>query len=308
VKTVRVGMLASAAAAVATTAAAGSPPPPAPPPPATPPPAKLVGYYDPTWSPDGKRIAFVDRGDVDGDLYVMNADGTGVKQLTHSSYSSGDYGARNPSWSPDGRRIAFAYGYDRLSVINPDGSGLRTVVHPGDLPDWSPKGRWIAYAQFDEPAGSSLFVIRPDATHKTLVERPDGYHSYGAPTWSPDGQRLAFGVGTAGDTPIQTPYVGVISQYRGRITKLAVGHSIWSTDWSPNGRSLLLSEDPIVNDPRGFENVRVSILDLRTRKLRPLHRGLSARWSPNGRRIVFAWRGAIDVMNADGSGVRQLHP
>jgi len=64
------------------------------------------GHFDrqPTWSPDGQRIAFV-RENLDGgsDIFIVNADGSGAKQLTTGSIRPAD-----PTWSPDGRTIAFA--------------------------------------------------------------------------------------------------------------------------------------------------------------------------------------------------------
>ena len=61
-----------------------------------------------------------------------------------------------------------------------------------------------------------------------------------------------------------------------------------------------------MNDPNPLRNVRISILDLRTKRLRPLRPGLGARWSPSGREIVFSNGRDVYVMNADGSHIRQL--
>jgi TolB protein len=64
-----------------------------------------TGAYasSPSWSPDGGKIAFEsDRDGSDSEIYVMNADGSDVTQLTNNNASDG-----SPSWSPDGERIAF---------------------------------------------------------------------------------------------------------------------------------------------------------------------------------------------------------
>jgi Tol biopolymer transport system component len=83
---------------------------------------------EPAWSSDG-RIAFED----DGDLFVMNADGTDAHQLTSLSAAGGSDWC--PDWSPDGRQIAFSRsvgtGSDERSaifVINSDGSDEHQVT------------------------------------------------------------------------------------------------------------------------------------------------------------------------------------
>ncbi len=73
----------------------------------TPAPATRLTVHDasdsfPAWSPDGRRIAFESDRDGNDEIYVMNADGSGVTRLTDN-----DAIDRSPAWSPDGRRIAF---------------------------------------------------------------------------------------------------------------------------------------------------------------------------------------------------------
>ena len=109
------------------------------------------------WSPDGQQIAFVseERGPLpsggccpssSSDIYVMNADGSGSRRLTHKAgYNSA------PAWSPDGRRIVFQSTRDgnrEIYVVNGDGSGKRNLTrHPAQdgRPSWSPDGRRIAF-------------------------------------------------------------------------------------------------------------------------------------------------------------------
>jgi Tol biopolymer transport system component len=93
----------------------------------------------PKWSRDGRKIAFVVLNGAQGDIYVMNRDGTGIKRLTTTPGL--DY---SPTWSPDSRRIAFVSyrdGNAEVYVMNPDGTGQRNLTRnlADDFqPTWSP--------------------------------------------------------------------------------------------------------------------------------------------------------------------------
>jgi TolB protein len=91
----------------------------------------------PAWSPDGSRIAF----DRDGDIWVMNADGTGQQNLTPGPTANGE----QPAWSPDGSQIVFRVGGPspnaEIAVMNADGTGTHNVTNDGffdEFPDWQP--------------------------------------------------------------------------------------------------------------------------------------------------------------------------
>ena len=95
---------------------------------------------DPWLSPDGYMLYFSsDRDGGDFDIYVMNADGTGVTQLTQST----TYDFFEPSWSPNGRQIGFCG--NGVSVMNGDGTGITQLIDDGCLVVWSPNGRQIAF-------------------------------------------------------------------------------------------------------------------------------------------------------------------
>ena len=96
--------------------------------------------YDsaPAWSPDGRQIAFESTMDGDREIYVINADGTNLRQLTHNTLWD-----EGPAWSPDATKLAFSSGADDLHLdiwtMNADGSDPRQLTtYPGrdESPDW----------------------------------------------------------------------------------------------------------------------------------------------------------------------------
>ena len=162
----------------------------------------------PAVSPDGSRIAF----QRDGDIYVMNADGTGIRRITFE-------GGIHPTLSPDGTKIALGGAVGKgILVISADGGGSVTrLTHLGVedsdySPAWSPDGQQIAFTRTEwnySGVGNPftrVWIANADGTGETPMRTMrrfgrDGFGAGWSPVFSPDNNKIAF----SGPWPLGAP-------------------------------------------------------------------------------------------------------
>ena len=238
--------------------------------------------YSPSWSPDGKRMAFVSRRDghvhpIDGwrtsEIYVMDADGSDQQNLTNDPHH--DW---SPSWSPDGKRIVFGSDRDKE----------------------------------DNPHNTEIYVMKADGTNQRRLTNNLTEDIY--PAWSPDGGRIAFSARREGHVVHNldiTYEIYVMDADGGNQQRLTENrkNDMYSS-WSPNGNRIAF-----VSDRKGdFANYDIYVMDADGGNQQKLtnHRGDDwlPSWSPNGERIAFMserdGNTEIYVMDADGGNLQNL--
>lgn len=197
-----------------------------------------VSDWAPAWSPDGRWLAFARS--TDGrrsfHVYVMRADGSGVRRITPGRFDE------SPAWSLDGQWIAYASA-GGIRLVHPNGSGSRTVKGTGvtaahysepyaTLPSWTPRAR-LTYSYHPEMASDRpascrrasahcgwVFTSDPDGRHRTPVLRGRDAH------WAPDGSAIVFTPPNGG--------VAILADGKRRV----LGHG-YEANWSPDGSKIV---------------------------------------------------------------------
>jgi len=257
------------------------------------------------------------------DIYVINADGSGLRRLTDGM---------DPAWSPDGTKVAFARWRDPrgIYVIDEDGSNETLLFgwSQAKAPAWSPDGSRIVFTrqyggreedversfygfQWTLPAHPwwKLGLVRLE--DRTFTDLLCYDHSF-SPTWSPDGNVIAYDSDYG--LHLTSPDGAFGGQTYGRhINALSMDVRDTSPTWSPDGTKIALMFNQhdhweiYVMNADGSNRMRLTKEEPFTP--RPPH-NVSPAWSPDSRHIAFftdrngKWE--LYVMNADGSDQRPM--
>ena len=236
------------------------------------------------------RVLFV----MDGKVYVIDQDGADRRLV-----SSTDHGAMSPAWAQDGRRFSymeFWQGHGRLFVQDVASGKRAPVPTTGQAldftPAFSPDGKTLAFSRAIEE-GTDVYTVNIKdgcCLQRLTVGR---FYDNLSPTYSPDGQRIAF-VSTRPGLP--QIYVmaadGTAQQLFAPFDYGATGSSN-APEWSPDGQAVAFHRDVA-------GTLQVFVLDVRTRAVRQLTsvgRNEDPTWAPDSRHMAFV---------SDRSGYRQL--
>jgi Tol biopolymer transport system component len=283
-------------------------------------------------SPHGNRIAYVNYRRLEGDplmhpnVWVMNADGSGVLPLTGSPKTTFD----NLAWSPDGLKLAAAshrvdfdenkqikYQSSDILLVNADGSGAKILLQLTgpyvyfQSVSWSPDGRKIAFLfnrSLDSDDGQkrtglsqNIWVMDADGSHVIPLTRFTGNQPWiWEMGWSPDGRRVTYtsnraldgsDAGGAGFNIWASNADGSGSLPLTRFKHVTCNNISWSPDGS---RLTFSSNDSLDGSDTGNSNVNIWVMKTDGSAPVPVtHETIFERsndrpaWSPNGSFIAF---------------------
>ena len=241
----------------------------------------------PTWSPDGKWMAFCSKRSGNRDIWLKSTDGGQAIQLTTDPARD-----QHPTWSPTGTEVAFASNRESwgdIWIAPASGGPPRRVTAPGDsavsanagMLSWSPDGRELVYASSKGGHVDSRWnlwaIPASGGPARRLTEGPGRDHY---PSWSPDGTEVAFCRGQVG-----TRDLWIVPASGGEPRRLTT-HSAddFTPAWSPNGRWLAF-----VSKRSG--NADIWLIPRTGGSAVPLTRtpesvDVMPQWSPDGKRIA----------------------
>ncbi len=242
------------------------------------------------------------------EVYLINADGTNERKWLHTPNAAG------MAWSPDGKWVAFsqrnAKQEGNLFILELRTgkqknitARLRGLGMNFSFPAWSGDGKWLTLTcRLRDEIRSNICIIKAAGDGWKQLTNAADKHQYGGPSWSPDGEKIAFHGG------------GIFVMDRNGRNRIQLSPKGRHPDWSPDGRKIafysnlhnITQQDIYVMNADGANIVKVTN--------HPKSDRLPA-WSPDGRWIAFmSFRGQtgwdIHVVNANGGEARQVttHP
>jgi TolB protein len=261
---------------------------------------EIIQYFTGERGPFNSQIAFLStRGGRFKDVYVMSANGDGVRRITNENTLN-----LSPSWAPDGRGLVLTSFRNRnpdlfaLTLPNATWSRLSSLRGLNLGGRWSPDGSRIAVT-LEYDGNSEIALLNADGSLQKRLT--DHWAVDVSPSWSPDGRQLAFCSDRSG-----APQIYVMSADGGGIRRVSTsGTYNTSPSWSPKG-------DRIAYASRLGGRFQIVTVKMDGTDVRQVTSGAGSNedpsWSPDGRYLVFnsSRRGSSKLYLADATGANQV--
>ncbi|MGC2369338.1 MAG: hypothetical protein WA474_09760, partial [Candidatus Sulfotelmatobacter sp.] len=246
----------------------------------------------PTWSPDGKQIAFISNMSGRNNLWLVPAEGGWPVQLTVS-----DQRQTAPAWSPDGKWIAYQSDFDGdeqwdIFLVSPKTGKVVNLTSTREIaesePTWSPDGRYLAYLVKPKTSAAHEIdiydTLMREVKHLTS-DTPQDKGNYN-PIWSKDGKYIVYTQEQAKGTDSNIFIADVATGKSTLLTPHGGEQRYSSNDVSPDGRRVLLTS----NAGNGYDNI--GLLDIASKKISWLTNDKweirGGEFSPDGKHITFS--------------------
>ena len=238
--------------------------------------------YVPSFSPDGKRLAFTSYATGNEDIWVMDTDGKNAHPLTNDP--KGDW---SPAWSPDGRSIAFTSnrsGVNQLWLMNADGSNPRSLTQADPLPttwsrdpSWSRDGRMLIFTS-NRTGKDENWIM--DLATKRQWPHSIGMAEHWHPSFSPDGQQVLFSSNLSGEWGLWLSDLNGKNLVRRAADKRFDNNP--AASWSPDGKRIVFrtaDSNLWIMNSDGSNPSPLTVDGMVD--------GWRSSWSPDGRKIAY---------------------
>jgi len=191
-------------------------------------------------TPDGSKIVFFVETGPEGEtthaghIFVINTDGTGLRQLNPPGTKTGWIGGLIASLSPDGMQATFAVD-DSVWVVDLAGGTARRITNQTGFAwsaAWSPTGEWITFTRF-YGATQVIALVRPDGSDQKVISVMDESDEAGGAMWSPDGKYLVVlrDADDSHDGPRDLWIMDLEGNYIGQVTHQPSNYDLYG--WAP---------------------------------------------------------------------------
>ena len=267
-------------------------------------------------SASGGRIAFGSaRYGHTNNIFTMNADGSGVRQLTFTREQDG--ADLRQQWSPDGTKLVYEHrntstSRRQLWVMNADGSNQHRLLHDPEFldfyPSYSPDGTRVVFGRCRKDFGAcALYSIDSHGNDLTAITHFDVAHEVldNAPKYSPDGETIAFSSYNRGGVPASVYTIRATGGPVTRLTPAALSGA--DPDWSPDGSRVAFWSNCCVPGRPAIWTIGAD----GNNAVKLTHPGslrfdFSPDYSPDGSKIAYEWdlddgTSNVATINTDGS-------